>query len=81
MTTHTPPPTNHWFVWVGSDDPPHTHTRYLTPMPLSPFPPPHHPVLSQAGDDKKLVQAASRKKKLDERLGLDRNAKGMKFKV
>lgn len=52
----------------------YTHTHQ--PMPLSP-----PPALSQAGDDKKLVQAASRKKKLDERLGLDKNAKGMKFKV
>jgi hypothetical protein len=37
--------------------------------------------LLQQGDDKKLLQAASRKKKLDERLGVDKNAKGMKFKV
>jgi hypothetical protein len=35
----------------------------------------------QAGDDKKLLQAASRKKKLDQRHGLDRNAAGRKFKV
>lgn len=61
---------------------PPTHTPDTSPQcPCLPSPPPHHPVLSQAGDDKKLVQAASRKKKLDERLGLDRNAKGMKFKV
>lgn len=40
------------------------------------------PLLScQAGDDKKLVQAASRKKKLEERLGPDENATGRKFKV
>eukprot|EP00775_Hariotina_reticulata_P010042 gene10042-10198_t len=35
----------------------------------------------QAGDDKKLLQAASRKKKLEDRLGLDKNAKGHKFKL
>lgn len=35
----------------------------------------------QAGDDKKLLQAASRKKKLEERHGLDKNAFGRKFKV
>jgi hypothetical protein len=35
----------------------------------------------QAGDDKKLLQVASRKKKLEERHGLDRNAAGHKFKV
>jgi hypothetical protein len=35
----------------------------------------------QAGDDKKLVQAASRKKKLENRFGLERNAKGGRFKV
>ncbi|WIA34151.1 hypothetical protein OEZ86_012513 [Tetradesmus obliquus] len=35
----------------------------------------------QAGDDKKLQQAASRKKKLEERHGMDRNAAGHKFKL
>jgi hypothetical protein len=35
----------------------------------------------QAGDDKKLLQVASRKKKLEERHGLERNAAGRKFKV
>lgn len=39
----------------------------------------HH--TQQAGDDKKLAQAASRKKKLEERHGLEKNAKGMRFKV
>lgn len=33
------------------------------------------------GDDKKLRQAASRKKKLDERMGMQVNAKGHKFKL
>lgn len=35
----------------------------------------------QAGDDKKLLQAASRKKKLEERFGLEKSAKGTRFKV
>lgn len=35
----------------------------------------------QAGDDKKLLQVASRKKKLEERHGLERNAAGRRFKV
>jgi ATPase subunit of ABC transporter with duplicated ATPase domains len=33
------------------------------------------------GDDKKLKQAASRKKKLDDRMGMQVNAKGHKFKL
>ena len=35
----------------------------------------------RAGDDKKLKQAASRKKKLDERMGLEVSAKGGRFKL
>ncbi|KAF2859592.1 ABC transporter ATP-binding protein uup-1 [Piedraia hortae CBS 480.64] len=35
----------------------------------------------RTGDDKKLKQAASRKKKLDERMGLEVSAKGGKFKL
>lgn len=35
----------------------------------------------RAGDDKKLKQAASRKKKLDERMGLQVSAKGTRFKL
>jgi ATPase subunit of ABC transporter with duplicated ATPase domains len=35
----------------------------------------------RAGDDKKLKQAASRKKKLDDRMGMQVNAKGHKFKL
>ncbi|WPA98822.1 uncharacterized protein RHO25_003435 [Cercospora beticola] len=35
----------------------------------------------RAGDDKKLKQAASRKKKLDERMGLEVSAKGTRFKI
>ncbi|KAK4907129.1 hypothetical protein LTR49_023824 [Elasticomyces elasticus] len=35
----------------------------------------------RAGDDKKLKQAASRKKKLDERMGMEVSAKGTKFKL
>lgn len=35
----------------------------------------------RAGDDKKLKQAASRKKRLDERMGMQVNAKGHKFKL
>jgi len=35
----------------------------------------------RSGDDKKLKQAASRKKKLDERTGLEVSAKGTRFKL
>ncbi|EKG09623.1 ABC transporter-like protein [Macrophomina phaseolina MS6] len=35
----------------------------------------------RAGDDKKLRQAASRKKKLDERMGMEVSAKGTRFKL
>lgn len=35
----------------------------------------------RAGDDKKLKQAASRKKKLDERMGMQVSAKGTRFKL
>ena len=35
----------------------------------------------RSGDDKKLKQAASRKKKLEERSGMEVNAKGHKFKL
>jgi ATPase subunit of ABC transporter with duplicated ATPase domains len=35
----------------------------------------------RAGDDKKLKQAASRKKKLDERMGMQTSAKGTRFKL
>ncbi|KAF2194061.1 ABC transporter ATP-binding protein uup-1 [Zopfia rhizophila CBS 207.26] len=35
----------------------------------------------EKGDDKKLKQAASRKKKLDERMGMEVNLKGGKFKL
>lgn len=35
----------------------------------------------RAGDDKKLKQAASRKKKLDERMGMEVSAKGGRFKL
>nr|POE87815.1 abc transporter f family member 3 [Quercus suber] len=35
----------------------------------------------RAGDDKKLKQAASRKKKLDERMGMEVSAKGTRFKL
>ena len=35
----------------------------------------------RAGDDKKLKQAASRKKKLDERMGMEASAKGGRFKL
>lgn len=35
----------------------------------------------RAGDDKKLKQAASRKKKLDDRMGLQVSAKGTRFKL
>lgn len=35
----------------------------------------------RAGDDKKLKQAASRRKKLDERMGLQVSAKGTRFKL
>lgn len=35
----------------------------------------------RAGDDKKLKQAASRKKKLDERMGIEVSAKGGRFKL
>ncbi|KAK4888493.1 hypothetical protein LTR27_012606 [Elasticomyces elasticus] len=35
----------------------------------------------RAGDDKKLKQAVSRKKKLDERMGMEVSAKGTRFKL
>ena len=35
----------------------------------------------KTGDDKKLKQAASRRKKLEERMGLEVNDKGHKFKL
>lgn len=35
----------------------------------------------QSGDDKKLKQAASRQKRLDDRMGISTNARGGKFKV
>lgn len=35
----------------------------------------------KTGDDKKLKQAASRKKKLDERMGMEVSAKGTRFKL
>ncbi|KAK5711537.1 hypothetical protein LTR15_012378 [Elasticomyces elasticus] len=35
----------------------------------------------RAGDDKKLKQAASRRKKLDERMGMEVSAKGTRFKL
>ncbi|KAF7192270.1 putative ABC transporter ATP-binding protein C29A3.09c [Pseudocercospora fuligena] len=35
----------------------------------------------RAGDDKKLKQAASRKKKLDERMGMEVSAKGTRFRL
>jgi ATPase subunit of ABC transporter with duplicated ATPase domains len=35
----------------------------------------------KTGDDKKLKQAASRKKKLDERMGMEISAKGTRFKL
>ena len=35
----------------------------------------------RAGDDKKLKQAAARKKKLDERMGMEVTAKGTRFKL
>lgn len=35
----------------------------------------------RAGDDKKLKQAASRKKKLEERMGMEVSAKGTRFKL
>lgn len=35
----------------------------------------------KSGDDKKLQMVASRKKKLEDRLGMEKNAKGHRFKV
>lgn len=35
----------------------------------------------KSGDDKKLQMVASRKKKLEDRLGMEKNAKGHRLKV
>lgn len=35
----------------------------------------------KTGDDKKLQMVASRKKKLEDRLGMEKNAKGHRFQI
>lgn len=59
----------------------HLHVPVMLSMPCCTLPLPVCRCILQQGDDKKLLQAASRKKKLEERLGVNNNAKGMKFKV